>query len=71
MGNHTKQMQRVRVIGIGLQDLLINILSLGQVTCRVVLNSKVQGLLESERLLLGGAYLHSLRTLSFFLGFIH
>ncbi len=44
MGDHTKQMLGDRLIGVDLQYLLINALSLRQTTRRVVLHSEVYGL---------------------------
>ena len=41
MGGHTKQMQGNRLIGVGLQYLLINVLGLRQATRSVVLHGEV------------------------------
>ena len=46
MGDHTKMMQGDRLIGVGLQYLLIKALGLRQAICRVVLHSKFYGLLD-------------------------
>ncbi len=56
MGNHAKQMQGVRLIGVGLQYLLINALGLGQATRSLVLHREFYGLgvLDGQRRLLGG-----------------
>ena len=54
MGDHPKQVQGDRLIGVGLQYPLINTLGLGQATCSVVLNGEVQGFLDVWRLLSGG-----------------
>ena len=45
MGGHTKQMQGDRVIGVGLQYLSINVLSVRQATRIVVLHGEIYGLL--------------------------
>ncbi len=46
MGDHTEKMQRERLIGVGLQYLLINALGLRQATLIVMPQGKVQGLLD-------------------------
>ncbi len=46
MGDQTKQMQGDGLIGVGLQYLLIGDLGLGQATRRVLLQGKVQDLLD-------------------------
>jgi hypothetical protein len=46
MGYDTKQLQGYRLIGVGLQYLLIHALGLGQATRVVVLHGKVQRLLD-------------------------
>ena len=46
MRDHTKQIQGDRLIGVGLQYLLIDALSLRQATRSVVLHSEVQGVLD-------------------------
>ena len=53
MGNHAKQMQGIRLIGLGLQDLPVETLGLGKMTGTVVLHSKVQGLLDGSLLRTG------------------
>ena len=45
MGDHTKQKQGGRMIGVGLQYLLTDVFSLGQVTCGEVLHGEVYGVL--------------------------
>ena len=54
VGNYTKQMQGDRLIGVALQYLLIDILSLRQAACSVMLNGEVQGLLDGWCLLFEG-----------------
>lgn len=46
MGNDTKQMQGNRLIGVGLQDLLIEALGLGQAARRVMLFGEIDSLLD-------------------------
>ena len=46
MGDHTKQMQGVRLIGVGLQYLLIDGLGLFQAALSVMPQGEVQGLLD-------------------------
>ncbi len=46
MGDHTKLMQGDRLIGVGLQYLLIDAFSLRQATRSVVLQSEVYGFLD-------------------------
>ena len=54
MGDHTKQMQGDRLIGIDLQHLLIDALRFRQAARIMVLNGKVQVSLNGWRLFLGG-----------------
>ena len=52
MGDDAEQMQGDRLVGVSLQDLLVEALGLRQATRSVMLQSEVQGLLDGGALLL-------------------
>jgi hypothetical protein len=51
MRNHTKEVKSLRLIGVGLKDLVVYILCLRQFPRRMMFNAKIQCLLQCQRLL--------------------